>query len=201
MFNLELSIAEWRQQMRAAGVNTSDVLDELESHLRDEVAAQMRSGLNGQEAFEIAVQKIGAANVLQPEFTKTRGCLGFFGGGNSVKANRILGVLWLLGCAGSFSTICRQRASPGITIIMSGLCLFIYAAGIIGGVFLCRGANWGRSVVRVIALVMLIACVAQIASFGMPAAWRVWCVVVAIFSLVSIRLLNSPERPKPHAAT
>jgi len=83
---------------------------------------------------------------------------------------------------------------------MNGLGLFIYAAGIIGSVFLCRGAHWGRSVVRMLALLLVIACVAQILSFQMPAAWRVWCAVVTAFSLVTIRLLNLPPRANSSAA-
>jgi len=39
MFNLEPSIAEWRRQMLAAGVKTPVPLEELESHLRDELSS------------------------------------------------------------------------------------------------------------------------------------------------------------------
>ena len=37
MFNLDQSITEWRRQMLAAGIKTPALLDELESHLRDDV--------------------------------------------------------------------------------------------------------------------------------------------------------------------
>jgi len=70
MFKLDQAIAEWRRQMLAAGVKTPTVLDELESHLRDEVEQQMRSGMEAQEAFEIAVQRIGKPAALQNEFAK-----------------------------------------------------------------------------------------------------------------------------------
>jgi hypothetical protein len=70
MFNLEQSIAEWRRQMLAAGVKTPVPLDELESHLREEVEQQMRSGEGAQEAFESAVQRIGQPAVIQDEFAK-----------------------------------------------------------------------------------------------------------------------------------
>lgn len=67
MFDLEHSIAQWRRQMLAAGISALE-LDELESHLRDEVVHQMRSGLNGQLAFETAVSQIGQGAELKKEF-------------------------------------------------------------------------------------------------------------------------------------
>ena len=70
MFNLEQAIADWRRQMLAAGVKTPVPLEELESHLRDEVKHQIESGLSERQAFETAVQRIGQANVLKREFKK-----------------------------------------------------------------------------------------------------------------------------------
>jgi hypothetical protein len=51
-------------------------LEELESHLRDDVEQQMQSGLNAQQAFENSVQRIGHANKLKSEFKKTCGANG-----------------------------------------------------------------------------------------------------------------------------
>ena len=65
MFNLDKAIAEWRRQMAAGGIKTPEVLDELESHLRDDVEQQMRSGVTAQQAFEAAVQRIGQASALK----------------------------------------------------------------------------------------------------------------------------------------
>jgi hypothetical protein len=70
MFNLEQTIAEWRRQMRAAGIKTPVPLEELEIHLRDEIDQQMKSGLAEQEAFNSGVQKMGQAHALQNEFKK-----------------------------------------------------------------------------------------------------------------------------------
>jgi hypothetical protein len=70
MFELEKAIVEWRQQMLAAGIKTPVPLNELESHLRDDVEEQVKSGLNEQQAFEGAVQRIGRAVALRNEFTK-----------------------------------------------------------------------------------------------------------------------------------
>jgi hypothetical protein len=70
MFNLEPSIANWRRQMLAAGINTPVPLEELESHLRDEIARQTESGLSEAEAFQSAVQEIGSAHTVRNEFEK-----------------------------------------------------------------------------------------------------------------------------------
>jgi hypothetical protein len=37
MFNLEQAISEWRRQMIAVGIKTPVPLEELESHLREDV--------------------------------------------------------------------------------------------------------------------------------------------------------------------
>ena len=71
MFDLEqVHRGHGGEQMLAAGIKTPVPLEELESHLREEIERQMKSGLNAQQAFEIAVQKIGQADVLKNEFKK-----------------------------------------------------------------------------------------------------------------------------------
>ena len=70
MFNLEQSIADWRRQMLAAGIKTPVPLEELETHLREDMERQMRSGLSAQQAFGIAARKIGQAPELKREFKK-----------------------------------------------------------------------------------------------------------------------------------
>lgn len=70
MPDLEEKIAEWRRQMVAGGITSPQVLDELESHLRDDVEEQEREGVTVHRAFEIAVQRLGKAAVLECEFEK-----------------------------------------------------------------------------------------------------------------------------------
>jgi hypothetical protein len=70
MFDLEKAIKEWRQKMLGAGVKTEEVLNELESHLRDDIEQEMRTGLSSQQAFELAAQKMGEAHQLKGEFAK-----------------------------------------------------------------------------------------------------------------------------------
>ena len=69
MFNLESSIAEWRQQILAADI-TASALDELESHLRDEFEWQMELEIDPGIAFATAAKKIGRAQALKAEFAR-----------------------------------------------------------------------------------------------------------------------------------
>jgi len=71
MFNLEQALAAWRRQMAAGGITSAEVLDELESHLRDDVEEQVRAGADAQAAFVSAVLRIGPAAALKKEFTKS----------------------------------------------------------------------------------------------------------------------------------
>jgi hypothetical protein len=73
MFDLEKSIAEWRRQMQAAGIKSPVPLDELEMHLREDVQQQANSGLNEQQSFELAAQKIGQPQAVRNEFNKIGG--------------------------------------------------------------------------------------------------------------------------------
>jgi hypothetical protein len=70
MFDLEKAIADWRQQLGTGGLSKGEALDELESHLRDDVQRQIRAGLTPQQAFETAVERIGGAQALKTEFAK-----------------------------------------------------------------------------------------------------------------------------------
>jgi hypothetical protein len=70
MFDLEQAIADWRQQMLAAGIKTPVPLEELEIHLREEIERQTEADLSETEAFKASVQKIGPAQAVQNEFRK-----------------------------------------------------------------------------------------------------------------------------------
>ncbi|HJU48721.1 MAG TPA: permease prefix domain 1-containing protein [Gaiellaceae bacterium] len=70
MESVEPQIAEWRSYLsRAAGVNGHDV-DELEDHLRHEMAELNAVGLAPDEAFLVAVKRMGDLDVLSREFAR-----------------------------------------------------------------------------------------------------------------------------------
>ena len=70
MRDLEERIAEWRGRLRAAGITAPEVLDELESHLREDMERQRRSGAEEGRAFAAAVERLGPAGDLRAEFAK-----------------------------------------------------------------------------------------------------------------------------------
>jgi hypothetical protein len=70
MFNLEKSIAKWREQMLAVGINAPVPLEELEIHLREDIERQVRSGFSEENAFKSAVWIIGQAHAIKNEFKK-----------------------------------------------------------------------------------------------------------------------------------
>ena len=72
MFDLEQAIAEWRRSMAAADVNTPEILDELESHLREELVRNAHPGEDPAQAFALSVRELGRACLLGAEFKLAR---------------------------------------------------------------------------------------------------------------------------------
>lgn len=70
MPDLETQIAAWRRQMLAAGIKTPSTLDELESHLREEIDRLRATGVSETEALSLAVSRLGQPATMQVEFKK-----------------------------------------------------------------------------------------------------------------------------------
>ena len=67
---IEEQIAQWRAYLRRRqGVHGPDV-EELEGHLRDQLAALTEAGLSGDEAFLVAVKRMGSLDALSREFAR-----------------------------------------------------------------------------------------------------------------------------------
>ncbi len=67
---LERQIAEWRAYVtRGPAITPADV-EELEGHLRDQIEALAAAGLAADEAFLVAVKRIGSLNALSREFAR-----------------------------------------------------------------------------------------------------------------------------------
>lgn len=69
-FDFEAAVAQWRDRTRVSGIECGLVLDELETHLREEADRQMASGLAERQAFEEALQRLGDSECLVTEFNK-----------------------------------------------------------------------------------------------------------------------------------
>jgi hypothetical protein len=69
-FPLEEQIEHWRAYLgRRRGIHTVDV-DELEDHLRDQIATFVDAGLSPDEAFLVAVKRMGAQDAIAREFAR-----------------------------------------------------------------------------------------------------------------------------------
>ena len=67
---LEAQISQWRTYLRRRpAIRTADV-EELEGHLRDQVTALIESGLAAEEAFLVAVKRMGSLDAVSREFAR-----------------------------------------------------------------------------------------------------------------------------------
>jgi hypothetical protein len=67
---LEEQIAQWRTYLRRQQAVHSPDVEELEGHLRDQLAALTEAGLAGDEAFLVAVKRMGSLDALSREFAR-----------------------------------------------------------------------------------------------------------------------------------
>ena len=72
MFELEKAIKEWKRRLRKnSGYEDGDI-EELESHLLDEIEHLKEDGLSNEEAFLKAIEEMGELESVGSEFYKTR---------------------------------------------------------------------------------------------------------------------------------
>src|SRR5215212_9512160 len=67
---LEEQIAQWRAYVRRRQVLHEPDVEELEGHLRDQLTALIEAGLSADEAFLIAVKRMGSLDALSREFAR-----------------------------------------------------------------------------------------------------------------------------------
>jgi hypothetical protein len=212
MFDLEKSITSWRAQMRASGINTSVQLDELEAHLREDIARQLQSGMNEKMAFESAITQMGKARELGAEFHRVSGWSGWFG----VHRYRILGALWMAFCVASLvraatpvsnqgqavfgafhhgmsATFIASQLLPSFLVLM--LLASLYLWGTVAGIKLFFGSLRGRGFLRFLAFLDVF--------FGLLAiglGHYTWLTPpLVIFGLISLWLLQPPQQIKTAA--
>jgi hypothetical protein len=151
MFDLEKQIDEWRQQMIAGGIADNAVLDELESHLREQ-AERLKKGLPDDEAFRFAAGQLGDSRQLKREFAKTNRFGFLFPRDNPVGLN-VLGIFFLFSGLNALLSVTRVLlfVIPNFQLYsLEGLALLaIYgcsAGEILVGMGLLRRKNfWRRS--------------------------------------------------------
>ena len=70
MFDVEQAIASWRRQQAEGGTCSPEILDELESHLNEEIRRLVAEGITEADAFKTAVSRLGNPKSLTGEFRK-----------------------------------------------------------------------------------------------------------------------------------
>ncbi len=104
----EAQIAQWREFiLRRRGMSSADA-DELESHLRDQAADLQASGLAPDEAFLVAVKRLGAQDEISREFAR-------------VHSDRLWKQLVLTGTGGGGEGSDRARLEPWIVLGLAAL--------------------------------------------------------------------------------
>ncbi len=67
---LEQQIGQWREYLRRRQAFHGSDIEELEGHLRDQLTALAEAGLSGEEAFLVAVKRMGSLDALSREFAR-----------------------------------------------------------------------------------------------------------------------------------
>src|SRR5512139_4247071 len=68
--SLEKQIEAWRAHLRKSPTITARDAAELEDHLREQIASLGDAGLSDDEAFLVAVKRMGAIDALRREFAR-----------------------------------------------------------------------------------------------------------------------------------
>jgi hypothetical protein len=230
MFDLEKSIADWREQMLAAGIKTPVPSEELENHLREEIEQQIQIGVAEQQAFEMATAQIGQAQQLGEEFKKASDFPARLDEDKNSRINHLLAVFWLEYCIWGFFSLVTPLLSS-ISGMIQGFritpdffltLLFgvIFLRGMVASIRLFDGKNKEIRMIRFIAVLGLAAFVANLISFrnftNYDISWLAPAVFVArtiafasnfplavafaTFSMTSIWLLRPTQTPKLKAA-
>lgn len=195
MFNHEAAIAEWRQQMRAAGIH-SPALEELESHLREELERQLQTQNNEAWAFAAAVAAVGRPSELKQEFRKAGGWQNWLGDNETIRTYRVLGALWLAYCAWIFVGLMAPLASMwfndlhvgvNATLILVIALLPVFLRGAIASIRLCAGNAKEARIIKFIAVLGLAGLVAQLVVFQ---TFPPKAIILTGFNIVSLWLLR-----------
>ena len=68
--SLEQQIGHWREYLRRRRAILGPDVEELEDHLRNQVAVLSEAGLADDEAFLVAVKRMGSLDALSREFAR-----------------------------------------------------------------------------------------------------------------------------------
>jgi hypothetical protein len=91
MFDLDQQIDRWKSAFAKKAECSSDELQELESHLREDIAALVAAGRSEQEAFSESLSRLGDPTEICGEFAKNESR--FLWDGVALRGNRVMVIL------------------------------------------------------------------------------------------------------------
>ena len=120
-FDLNTALRLWRERLSESPQFRTENLDELESHLRDSMAALQGKGLSTEESFLIGTRRVGSAAALAPEFAAENGGRGW-------------------------RNFMRRLSWKYLNKVIHGLVLLYFAVRILRARLLALGLNLGQEV-------------------------------------------------------
>jgi hypothetical protein len=166
MFDRDAAIEAWRARLAKTGRFFEADLDELEEHVRDHLDALAEVGLEGQAAFDIALESIGEDALLAGEFEKVNRALVWRGPLSWIATGvlaMLVGAPLLRTSVGALMRIC-ERLGWGHRYHLTAAVAWPFVLGTTLGSFvlLLRWAErndeplaWARSAPRRVALLVL----------------------------------------------
>ena len=152
---LESQITQWRAAVtRNRAVENADA-EELEGHLREQIADLQLTGLSDEEAFLVAVKRLGAVDVVTAEFAREHGdrlWKQLVLVGDSTARRPLLSMLVFAAVAAVVIQIARLAGRENAPWFARDLGLFVLP--VLAGYFL-----WVRRAPRRIAIVVLVSVV------------------------------------------
>jgi hypothetical protein len=123
MFDLNREIDRWKSAFSKQAACSSDELMELESHLREEIAALVAAGQSEQEAFCESVARLGEPTTIGGEFAKNESR--FICDNVALRGNGIVVVLGAL-AAIAFGSAVGMKKEDGLLGAHFGTICFAY---------------------------------------------------------------------------
>jgi len=76
-FDLNQKLQYWKNQLKKSNSFTDDNIEELESHVLDEMTSLQKNGLNEEESFIISQKRLGPTSIIKEEFQKVNTKMNF----------------------------------------------------------------------------------------------------------------------------
>jgi hypothetical protein len=180
MFDLEAAVSKWRREFQAAGPAAPVELAELEDHLREDFAAQIRAGHVEADAWRLAQSRLGAPREIAREFARSgrlstldRSVFALVFAGVALTLVAMVALAWLRTperVAGRLLTAHVVTITVGYVCGLAAAALGVYVAvkGLVAGPPTSRLSTVAVKSVRVASLA---AAALTVVGFGLGALW------------------------------